>query len=79
MAQRQYLVVIEPSTTGYGAYVPDVPGCVAVAETRADVEQLIHEALESHLEVMLENGESLPDAVSAMITVDVRVPATQIV
>lgn len=78
MVKRQYLVVIEPSATGYGAYVPDVPGCVAVGKTRAEVEQLIREALELHLEMMVENGETLLDAVSEAITVDVRLPAMRV-
>lgn len=78
MAQRQYLVVIEPSETGYGAYVPDVPGCIAVGETRAEVEQLIREALEAHLELMIEMGEPIQDAVSQAITVDVRLPAIHV-
>jgi predicted RNase H-like HicB family nuclease len=78
LAQRQYLVIIEPSATGYGAYVPDVPGCIAVGETRAEVEQLIREALEAHLELMVEIGEPIQDAVSEAIAVNVRMPAVQI-
>jgi predicted RNase H-like HicB family nuclease len=77
MAQRQYLVIVEPSATGYGAYVPDVPGCVAVGETRAEVEQMIQEALEAHLELMLEMDEPIQDAVTEAITVNVRVPVVQ--
>ncbi len=78
MAQRQYLVVIEPSATGYGAYVPDVPGCIAVGETRSEVEHLIREALEYHIELMIENGESVPDSVSEAISVSTRLPAVQV-
>jgi predicted RNase H-like HicB family nuclease len=77
MAQRQYLVIIEPSATGYGAYVPDVPGCVAVGETRAEVEQMIREALEAHLELMLEMGEPIQGAVSEAFSVNVRLPTVQ--
>ena len=46
----RYAVVIEKSETGYGAYVPDLPGCVAVGETLPETEQLIQEAVEFHLE-----------------------------
>lgn len=74
MAQRQYVVIIEPSDTGFGAYVPDVPGCVAVADTRIEVEQLIREALETHLEMMVDSGEWVRDAVSEAITIDVTLP-----
>lgn len=46
----QYTVIIEQGETNYGAYVPDLPGCVAVGETRDEVTALIHEAIEFHLE-----------------------------
>lgn len=45
----QYLVVIEKGVSSYGAYVPDLPECIAVGETRQEVSRLIHEALEFHL------------------------------
>lgn len=46
----QYLVIIEDGSTSFGAYVPDLPGCVAVGETREEVTTLIHEAIEFHVE-----------------------------
>ena len=45
----EFAVVIEKSSNGYGAYVPDLPGCVAVAETEDEVRALISEAIEFHL------------------------------
>lgn len=51
-----YAIVIEKSPTGYGAYVPDLPGCVAVAETEAEVRDLIREAIEFHLEGLRDDG-----------------------
>ena len=54
----QYLVVVEKSETGFGAYVPDLPGCVAAAETREEVVKLIQEAIEFHIESLRESGES---------------------
>ena len=45
----KYLVVIEKGDTSFGAHVPDLPGCVAVADTRDKVIKLIHEAIELHL------------------------------
>ncbi len=45
-----YTVVIEKGETSYGAYIPDLPGCVAVGETLEEVESLIAEAIEFHLE-----------------------------
>ena len=44
----------------WGAYVPDLPGCVAVGDTREEVEQLIREAIIMHLESMLKQGEQIP-------------------
>ena len=57
----RYTVVIEEGNKGFGAYVPDLPGCVAVAETRSAVVQLIHEAIEFHLEGMREEGMAIPE------------------
>ena len=56
----RYTVVIEEGNKGFGAYVPDLPGCVAVAETRSAVVQLIHEAIEFHIEGMREEGLDIP-------------------
>lgn len=56
----QYAVVIERGPDSFGAYVPDLPGCVAVAETEAEVRRLIREAIEFHLEGMREDGEPVP-------------------
>ena len=46
----QYTVIIEQGETSWGAYVPDLPGCVAAGETEAEVKKLIQEAIEFHLE-----------------------------
>jgi len=56
----QYAIVIERSSNGFGAYVPDLPGCVAAAETEAEVRELIREAIEFHLEGMREDNEPIP-------------------
>jgi predicted RNase H-like HicB family nuclease len=58
----KYAVVIEKSETGYGAYVPDLPGCVALAETVDQAERLIREAIEFHLEGLREDGLAIPEA-----------------
>ena len=57
----QYAVVIERGETSVGAYVPDLPGCVAVGETEAEVRTLIREAIQFHLEGMREDGDSVPE------------------
>lgn len=69
----QYAVIIEKGPTSYGAYVPDLPGCVAVAETEEEVAGLIREAIQFHLEGMRENGEPIPQPASRAVTVTVDV------
>lgn len=56
----EYIVIVEQGDTSFGAYVPDLPGCVAAAETRDEAMQLIREAIEMHLESFRDNGESVP-------------------
>jgi predicted RNase H-like HicB family nuclease len=56
----QYLVVIEQGPSSFGAYVPDLPGCVAAGDTREEVTRLIHEALELHVGGMKEEGLPIP-------------------
>ena len=57
----QYLVVFERGPTSYGAYVLDLPGCVAVGESRAEVQALIHEAIELHIEGLRADGQPIPE------------------
>jgi predicted RNase H-like HicB family nuclease len=72
MSQKlRYMVVIEKGETSYGAYVPDLPGCVAVGETREEVLELVKEAVEIHLEGLREIGESIPEPRSSGESVDV--------
>lgn len=56
----KYTVVIENGPTSYGAYVPDLPGCVAVADTKEEVRNLIREAIQLYTEVLEEEGLPLP-------------------
>lgn len=56
----KYAVVIERSEMGYGAYVPDLPGCIAVAATRDELEQLIAEAIALHIESLQAHGDPVP-------------------
>ncbi len=57
----RYAVVFEKSGTGYSAYLPDLPGCVATGKTLKEVKRLIREAAEMHLEGMREDGERIPE------------------
>lgn len=67
----RYLVVVEKGPTSFGAYVPDLPGCVAAGETRAEVLGLIHKAIEFHLEGLREDGQPIPAPSSSGELVDV--------
>ena len=68
----EYLVIVEKSASGYGAHVPDLPGCVAVGESRGEVLRLIREGIELHLEAMQAAGESLPEPTCTGEMVSVR-------
>lgn len=67
----RYMVVIEKGENSYGAYVPDLPGCVAVGETEAEVKHLIQEAIEFHLEDLAERGTIIPLPISQSDYVEV--------
>ena len=57
----RYLVIIEKTATGFSAYSPDLPGCVATGRTRKQVEREIHEAIEFHIEGLKLAGEEVPE------------------
>jgi predicted RNase H-like HicB family nuclease len=68
----EYLVVVEKGKKSFGAYVPDLPGCVAVGETRREVLKLIREGIELHLEALMEAGEPIPPPASKSEVVKIR-------
>lgn len=68
---HRYLIIIEPTETGYSAYSPDVPGCVAAAESQLEVEALMREAIELHLESLRDEGLPVPAASSSAAYVEV--------
>jgi predicted RNase H-like HicB family nuclease len=68
----RYLVVLEMGKRGFGAYVPDLPGCVAVAETRDETMTLIRESIEFHIEGLRESGEAVPPPTSQAEVVEVN-------
>jgi predicted RNase H-like HicB family nuclease len=67
----RYAIVIERAESNYSAYVPDLPGCVAAGETVAEVERLIREAIEFHLEGLREDGDPIPPPSSRVEYVEV--------
>lgn len=58
---KKYLIVVEPTETGYSAYSPDLPGCVATGQTRAEVENNMREAIAFHLDGLREEGQPIPE------------------
>ncbi len=58
---KKYLIVIEPTQTGFSAYSPDLPGCVSTGPTREEVEQNMHEAIAFHLDGLREEGQVVPE------------------
>lgn len=67
----RYAVIIEKGDKGFGAYVPDLPGCVAAGATRSEVVKLIQEAIEFHIEGLKDDGEPIPEATSTIEFVNV--------
>lgn len=68
----RYMVVIEKGPSSFGAYVPDLPGCIAAAETEEEVLELIKEAIEFHLEGIKEKGAHVPQPQSYSEFVEVH-------
>ena len=67
----RYLVVVENGPTSYGAYVPDLPGCVAAGETKDEALSLIREAIELHLEDLKGTGQPIPAPTSSSELVEI--------
>jgi len=68
----KYLVVIEESRNSFGAYVPDLPGCVSVGDSPEEVLALIEEAIDLHIQSMVRDGEEVPLPSSRAALVEVR-------
>ena len=56
----EYVVIVEEGDRSFGAYVPDLPGCVAVGDSRDEAMELIREAIAMHVASLRENGEAVP-------------------
>ncbi len=64
-----YTVIYEKTSTGYSAYVPDLPGCVGAASTLARTQELMEGAIEMHLEAMREDGDPIPEPTTVAGTI----------
>ena len=70
--RMRYLVVVEKSPSSYGAYVPDLPGCVVAGGSREEVLSLIREAMALHLEGLKEQGQPIPAPASTSDHVEIE-------
>ena len=61
---RRFLVVIEKANGNYSAYSPDLPGCVATGDTRAEAEQNMHDAIQIHVQGLIEDKLPVPESQS---------------
>ena len=64
-------ILVEATPSGYSAYSPDLPGCVATAPTRVEVEQVMREAIEFHLEGLRADGQPIPPPSTSASCVEV--------
>jgi len=69
----RYVAIIEKGLTSFGAYVPDLPGCVAAAKTARQVRRLIREAIRLHLEDLRDRGIPVPKPTTASEVIDLKV------
>jgi len=67
----KYTVIYEKSATGYGAYVPDLPGLGVVGKTLEDTKRLIREGIEAHIQVMRDHGEVVPEPTSTAEMIEI--------
>ena len=70
---KRYLIVIEKTGTGFSAYSPDLPGCVATGTTRDEVEREMKGAIAFHLEGLKTDGSDIPEPHAYSTYIDVPV------
>ena len=68
----RYLVVVEEGSESFGAYVPDLPGCIAAGDSKDEVLTLIRQAIEFHIEGLKESGQPIPSPSSSSEVVEVQ-------
>lgn len=72
MDKRKYTIIIEKSDNGYSSYAPDLPGCVAAGKTCEETRQLMKEAIEFHIEGLIEDGLPIPEPVTSFVEIEVQ-------
>jgi predicted RNase H-like HicB family nuclease len=68
----KYTVILEQGESSYGAFVPDLPGCIAAGETKEETLRLIKEAIGFHIEGLKEDGIPVPEPHCFSAIVDVN-------
>lgn len=68
---KEYTVIYESGKRNWSAYVPDLPGCIATAKTRTQVERVIRAAIEFHIEGSIERGDPAPNVAAGVASVSV--------
>lgn len=68
----KYTIILEEGTSSYGAFVPDIPGCIAIGKTKEETLQLIKEAIEFHIEDIIESGKEIPKPHCDYMKVEVK-------
>jgi predicted RNase H-like HicB family nuclease len=71
---NRYLIVIEKADGNWGAFAPDLPGCVALGDTVEETMELMREAIDMHLEGMVEDGDAIPEATTLAGYIEVDIP-----
>lgn len=71
----KYTIIIEKGPTGYGAYVPDLPGCIALVASEPEAREQIREAIDFHIQGLQEEGIPVPLPASSSDEVEVDLPA----
>jgi predicted RNase H-like HicB family nuclease len=71
MSLRRYPLVIEPTSTGYSAFSPDVPGCAAVGDTEEETRRNFRDALTAHFDTIRAIGEPIPEPRTSVDYVEV--------
>ena len=73
----KYVAIIGKTGNGYAAHLPDLPGCIAAADTFEETRQLIEEAANFHVEGMIEDGETIPEPLNTAVEVEVEMPTPE--
>ena len=60
MNSEEYLIIIEPTQTGFSSYSPDLPGCISVGETVEQTRENMRDAIELYIEELVEAGQEVP-------------------